>query len=146
LTASWQATDWWRLQTLFTFLTGDFQMPDNELTGAPIHSGFASPRYQASLRSSIDVTKNVEFDTWLRYVDEVNGAGADMPGLTPAERRIPAYVTFDVRLAWRPAEHVELSVGGQNLAGFHPEFIPTYVSTQRTEVGPSVFGKITLRF
>ncbi|HEU5070316.1 MAG TPA: TonB-dependent receptor [Verrucomicrobiae bacterium] len=146
LTASWQATDWWRLQTLFTFITGDFEMPNNEVTGAPIHSGFASPRYQASLRSSIDVTKNVEFDTWLRYVDEVKGAGAEMPGLTPEARRIPAYVTFDVRVAWRPSEHVELSVGGQNLAGFHREFIPTYVSTQRTEVGPGIFGKITLRF
>ena len=70
---------------------------------------------------------------------------ADNPAV-PIDRRIPAYVTFDLRLAWRPSKRLELSVTGQNLAGTHREFNPTFVTTQQTEVGPAIFGKLTLRF
>lgn len=146
LSATWQAAEWWRLKALFTFLDSDLHQPVNSLTGQPSSDGFASPRYQASLRSGMDLARNVEFDVWVRYVDEVAGPGSAIPGLAASDRQIPSYVTFDLRLTWRPLENVELSLVGQNLAGSHREFIPTFFSTQQTEVSPSIFGKLTVRF
>lgn len=145
LSATWQAAEWWRLQAAGTFLQSDLRMPLNDVTGERGRAFFASPEYQASLRSSMDLGRGVEFDAWLRFVDEIDAAGADNPAV-PIDRRIPAYVTFDLRLAWRPSKRLELSVTGQNLAGTHREFNPTFVTTQQTEVGPAVFGKLTLRF
>jgi len=37
---------------------------------------------------------------------------------------VPAYTSFNVRLAWTPAKNVELSLVGQNLFDdHHPEFV-----------------------
>jgi iron complex outermembrane receptor protein len=146
LSTTWQATDWWRLQALFTFLGADLHVPLNTVTGQPAQSGFASPRYQASLRSGFDLGRHVEFDAWVRFVDEVQGAGAPQPGVPADSGTIPSYVTFDLRLAWRPKSSVEFSLVGQNLAGPHLEFAPTFVSTQRIEVPRSVFVQLSLRF
>ena len=146
LSATWQATDWWRLQALFSYIDADLHRPINGVTGQPNVSTFATPRHQASLRPSMDLSRNVEFDVWVRYVAEVENAGAPLPTAPPGSGNIPAYVTFDLRLAWRPCKNVELSIVGQNLADPHPEFVPTFVSTQYTEVGRSVYARFTLEF
>jgi iron complex outermembrane receptor protein len=87
------------------------------------------------LRSSIDVTRDVEFDATLRYVDSLPSLNVD------------SYVALDLRLGWRPNEHVELSIVAQNLFdNQHREFSPTTVATGATEVESSVYGKITIRF
>ncbi len=59
---------------------------------------------------------------------------------------IPAYVTMDARLAWRPMTGVELSVVGQNL--IEQRHIET-VSDQtviRHEMERTVYGKVTWAF
>jgi iron complex outermembrane receptor protein len=78
---------------------------------------------------------NIEFDSTLRYVD-----------VLPAPK-IPSYLTLDLRLAWSPRKNLEFAIVGQNLLDDrHPEFAPTFVGTQKTEVQRSVYGTVLWRF
>lgn len=70
--------------------------------GNPLSAG-ASPRGQLSVRSWWNVTDNVDLDVWLRHVDQLRAGPVD------------AYTDLDVRIAWRPTVHLELSVTGKNL-------------------------------
>ncbi len=73
----------------------------------------SAPRHQVQLRSALDLTRKVSFDTSLYYVSALQGLG------------VPAYTRLDTRLAWRLSEQFELSVLGQNLLdNRHPEFRP----------------------
>lgn len=93
------------------------------------------PHHQAQLRGSLDLPFNLELDAWFRYVDKL------------ATRGVSDYSTIDLRLGWRPSKNVEVSIVGQNLLDDqHPEFSPTTIRTQFTEVERSVYGKITWRF
>jgi iron complex outermembrane receptor protein len=80
-----------------------------------------------SLRSLLNLTDEIELDTWGRYVDE----------LYIDYRNIPAYFTLDVRLGWHPHKDLQLSFSAQNLLdNHHPEFsddlyIPTASQIQR---------------
>lgn len=137
--AAWQATEQWRLTASYTYLNMQLHLDPGSTAAA---AGAAaperqSPRHQAALRSRLDLSSNVEFDTAFRYVDS-------LPGLAPG---IPAYWTTDVRLAWRPRKEVELSVVGQNLAArSHPEFTTGNAGPLPREIERSVYGKITWRF
>ncbi len=94
----------------------------------------------------MDLSRQVELDVWLRYADSLESTGASVPGVSVVDPNIPSYLTFDVRLAWRPTKDLELALVGQNLAGSHREFNPTFVSTSVTEVSRSVYGKLTWKF
>ena len=146
LAATFQANDWWRLHAQFSVIEADLHEPANSLTGARSTPDISSPNYQASLRSSMDLGKQVELDAWLRYSDGFTSLGASVPGLSSVNANIPSYVTFDLRLAWHPIKNLELALVGQNLAGSQREFNPTFVSTAVTEVSRSIYGKLTWKF
>jgi iron complex outermembrane recepter protein len=130
LAANWAVLDWWRLYAAYTFLEVTEQAHD----GTPLEPD-PTPRHQVSLRSQTELTKNVEFDLWLRYVDS-------LPGIN-----IGGYVTFDTRLSWRPVKNLELSLVGQNLAHDHLlEFIPEIINTLPTATERSFYGKATWTF
>jgi len=57
---------------------------------------------------------------------------------------VPAYVAVDLRLAWRPNEHMELAVVAQNaLDDQHPEF---GAGANRNEIQRSVYTTFTIRW
>ena len=94
-----------------------------------------SPHHQISPRSSMDMFRNLKFDLWVRYADNLS------------IQDIGSYITLDARLGWRPHKDVELSIVGQNLLDSdHPEFLPEMLATSLTEVERSVYGKITWQF
>lgn len=136
--ATIQAFDYWRLQSGYSYLQmqlhrhpGSFDFLTERFT----ESG--SPHHQIFLRSSIDLGRYVEFDTTFRYVDNVILRGAN----------IPSYFTMDVRLGWRPNRNWEFAIVGQNLLDDrHPEFAPSFIATQQTELERSVYAKVTWRF
>jgi iron complex outermembrane receptor protein len=100
------------------------------------------PQNTLSLRSSLDLRDDVEFDLWLRFADQL-APGAFPEGTTP----IPAYLTFDARLAWQATPNLELSVVGRNLAQpQHPEFANNFYMPYQSEVERSVYVKAALRF
>ena len=93
------------------------------------------PKHQFTFRTQIDLVRNVELDAFFRYISK-------LPGL-----EVASYKTLDLRLAWKPARNVELSVVGQNLLqSHHQEFAPELIHTMPVHIQRGVFGKVTVRF
>ncbi len=134
--ATWDATDWWRLNGSFTW----FQM---DLRKDPISTdqnveGFEGndPEFQWSLRSHIDLPSNWEFDQMLYYVGSLKS------------QQVRSYFRLDLRLGWRPAKKVEFSLVGQDLLDHqHQEWGDDRIQTNdRNLVERSLFGKLVLKF
>ncbi len=91
-----------------------------------------APTHQVVLRASYDFSRHVSLDADLRYVDNVQA--------------VPAYVTADVRLSWRPRADLEVSLAGQNLLhGQHTEQTSA-TGLPTAEVPRGFYGKITWHF
>jgi iron complex outermembrane receptor protein len=133
LAVDWQALDWWRLHAAYSFI--EIELKNNGTTPGTQRDAY-SPRHVISIRSNMDVRKNVEFDLWFRYVDEISFS--DVPG----------YSTMDARIGWKPWRDLELAIVGQNLfADHHLEFGNSeMLGVNATEVSRSVYAKTTWRF
>jgi iron complex outermembrane receptor protein len=92
------------------------------------------PENQLHLKSFINISKQVEFDTMLHYVDRLPAWG------------VRAYTRLDARLGWRPSDRIEFSLGVQNVIDTtHREFgAPTIENP--TLIERAVVGSITIRF
>lgn len=127
--ADWQVMQQWRLKASYAYLYAVIHGDDTG-TDEFTESFFmrSNPRNQFQVRSLYDITKQIEFDLWLRYV-----------GSLP-ELNVDQYITTDARLSWKPIENIELSVVGQNLfEEGHSEF-------STLEVERSIYGKLVWRF
>jgi len=145
LAANWQVADRWRLQLAYSYLRLNIDnQPDlsNTALRLPVREG-SQPRHQVSLLSSFDVRDDLEFDLWLRYVDEIPELviGALVP--TTA---VDSYFSVNARLGWRPRQDLELSLVGANLLGSpHMEFVQeTYPFPEQVE--RTVYGQIKWSF
>jgi iron complex outermembrane receptor protein len=132
-TVHYQMTSWWRWTGSYTTVHKDLRLgagSHDPTGGAPEGD---DPTYQASLRASLDLPRQVELDGWLRRVDSL-----------PAPV-VPAYTEADLRLGWRPAAKLELSLVGRNLLhAHHPEFGAP--SPLREEVRRTIYGKVEWHF
>jgi iron complex outermembrane receptor protein len=126
LAADWQALDTWRLTLAYSYI------------GATEEAGERPPAHQASLRSQLELTKNIELDLWGRYV----AASHDY-----LKNRLSDYLNLDVRLGWKPLKTLDLSVVGRNLLHQRlQEFRPEFLQTQPSGTGRDVYGKVTWNF
>lgn len=138
---TYQPLDFWRLQSGLTYCQINIQGQDPASTATLLEG--STPRYEAFLRSSLDLGQHVTFDTTLRYVDSLNFPPSPL-GFTT---HIPSYLTLDARLAWKPWRHWEFALDGRDLLqSRHLEFAPTYIPTQQTAVVRSVYGTVTFTF
>jgi iron complex outermembrane receptor protein len=133
LWGSFQAMPSWRLHAGFSRLWQDLRLkPGSTDTGAVATAEGANPAYWWTLRSSLDLGPQTEFDLILRHVARLSNPD------------VPRYTALDMRLGWRPRPGVELSLSGQNLLGDgHGEFGD--VST-RTQFKRALFAKAEWRF
>lgn len=136
ISANFRVTDWWRVRADYSLLQMQLHLAGSSPAAfddrAIEHS---SPQNQVALRSWMDLPRGFECDAALRYVDSLSGV------------HVPAYFGLDLRVGWRPSKNVEISVVGQGLLDrHHPEFTPSFISTQFTEVETSIYGKVTIRF
>ena len=123
------ATDFWRLSASYSLLMVQVQ---GQPASAARTLELDAPTHQVVLRSSYDFTRLASLDAQLRYVDNVQA--------------IPAYVTADVRLSYRPTPNWELSLVGQNLLdGSHPEQA-SLVGAPTAEVPRGFYGRVTWRY
>lgn len=125
----WKASGNWLLGASYTYLhtliEGD-KVEEPQI--AALLSQGGNPRHLFSIRSNLDITPQIDFDLWFRFV-----------GRLP-ERDIDSYTVLDARLAWRPRPDLELSIVGQNLLERgHSEF-------SSLEVVRSLYGKIDWKF
>jgi iron complex outermembrane receptor protein len=126
LAAKWQILNWWRLDGSVSLLQVDI---DRAPGGHDVNNGAAEandPGATFVIHSGMDLPWNLQFDSYLRYVD-------DLPN-----PHTPSYLTADVRLAWSPRKNLEVAIVGRNLFDeAHPEFRTT---TTSQEVERSVFA------
>ena len=132
LTARWQVTDHWRLSGSYSWL--QMRLRPNPASESE------SPQQQFQLRSDLDLSRNVQLNSALYFVDRVSAVTS--AGSAP----VPAYVRVDVGVTWRPTPSLELGLWGRNLLdNQHPEYY-SYRTTQRTEIPRSVIGTVTWKF
>jgi len=130
-----QALNWWRVQAAYTYLQMLLDLDGDSADPSSEDAEGGSPHNQFSFRSTMDLWNNLEFDLWVRWVDELPIQNVD------------SYFSLDVRLGWTLLEHIELSIVGQNLLDRrHIEFKQELYNTDITEVERSVYGKILWRF
>ncbi len=140
LSTSYRVCDWWRLHGGYDLLKEDIRVKPGRTDFNNALNETADPQHRFSIRSSMDLPRNIQFDTALRWVDafEFNNSGK------PAS--VPSYCELDVRLSWHPTKNIELSVVGQNL--LHDHHLEYVISSPnpREEIPRSVYGKVSWQF
>ncbi|MGA2583094.1 MAG: TonB-dependent receptor [Tepidisphaeraceae bacterium] len=131
-TANWQVTPAWRLSGSYTWLRTNFS-GGNPIIVSYLKGG--SPDNQAQLHSYYDVTRDLEFNASVYYVDAL------LLG------NIPSYVRLDLGTAWHPTPTLRISVGVQNLLdSHHVEFSSPNGDENSAEVPRTVYGEISYKF
>lgn len=136
IAATAQLTKRWRVQGSYSYFDAQLHREHGSHDGTTKTTDEgSSPHNQVSLQSLVDLGWNIQFDSTLRYVDTL---------LAP---KIPSYLTMDVRVAWSPRKDLEIAIVGRNLLDDqHPEFAPTFIGTQKSEVQRSVYGTVVWRY
>jgi len=134
VSSEWHPIDRWQLRAAYSYLRIQMITGQSLDPTARTPSG-GSPQHQASLRSLIQLPGNIELDLWGRFVDR-------LPAMN-----IPAYVSLDTRLGWKPIKNVEVSIVGQNLLeSRRPEFTTVIVAQNGTEPQRGAYIKLTWRY
>jgi iron complex outermembrane receptor protein len=134
LWASYGITDWWRLAAGFNWLHENLRFKSGSSGLGGIAQAGNDPHHQLSLRSSVDLTHDLTFDTDLRGV-------AALPN--PA---VPSYYELNARLGWKVTDRLTLSLTGNNLLhAHHVEFAASAVAPA-VEIPRSVYLSAQWRF
>jgi iron complex outermembrane receptor protein len=107
---------------------------DSQDSTTAIESEGSTPRHAFQIRSQLNLPHKLEFDDAVYYVSKLQGP------------QIPTYARVDARLGWHPTEHLDISIGAQNLLDpRHFEFGSGDLA-EATQVGRDVYGKLTWYF
>jgi len=101
--SDYQALPWWRLSASLTVMDERFRFKAGASRILGLAQAGNSPKYQASLKSAMNLGEKVTLDAMLRYVSAL------------PDPRVPAYVELNGRIGWNLTERVQISVVGQNL-------------------------------
>ncbi|WP_211224885.1 TonB-dependent receptor plug domain-containing protein [Neptunomonas japonica] len=147
LSARWLVRPGWDIQASYSWLQQSLEhLPS--LT-EPLLSTSKAPVHQFSLRSSWDLTSNVEVDLGVYYVSALFPTGSDF--LVFGDYGVDEYVRTDLRVGWQISPEAELSIIGQNLLNkTHQEFNSSPLNVagfpENTEINRSISAKLTVRF
>ncbi|MBI3831764.1 MAG: TonB-dependent receptor [Planctomycetes bacterium] len=138
--ANWDPIDRVKFSAGYSFLKILLHKDSNaRAKDAEIAEG-QTPEHQFQFRSLVDLPHNLQFDTAVYFDNRLKSIGFDSNKNEAIDS--PSYTRLDVRLGWRPTEHLDLSVGGQNLLKTrHEEFGPG-----SSEIERNVYLKLTLKF
>jgi iron complex outermembrane receptor protein len=132
--ANWQATSRWQLQAWYTYLSIHRDTEQGSSLDKPTDNG-VDPESQFAIRSLMNLTDTIDFDTRLRWVDNI------------PLYNLPSYYELDVRLGWHLCSDVEFSLIGANLLNDdHAEYVSQTIAVTPSQIQRSVFGKVTYRF
>jgi iron complex outermembrane receptor protein len=124
-----QLTSWWRLSPSMTYLQEKFSFKPGSsgLLGTP--EAADDPKYQAALKSSMDLAKAWMLDLQLRYV-------SDLPS-----PHVASYTELNGRLSWTLSDRFALALrGGNLLQERHSEYV------QGAYIPRSVLAVLQCRF
>jgi iron complex outermembrane receptor protein len=129
---------WWRVTASSAYLHMSVQPGGTDLNRGRFLAG-ATPRHQLGVRSYLDLPAAFQLDAMFRHLTDVERhpvvtSGAGFPG----------YAELDLRLAWRGARQLELSVLGQNL--LHPSHVEFGDPDARGEIERGVYVRAAWGF
>jgi len=123
IATEWRPADYWRLQLNASrmWLDGMPLQTSNLVYGS-------SPKYQGSLRSSLDVNESQRFDLWWRRIGGLEGQGLN--GWPVTNTPIAARTELDLRYAVQVSKPLEVALAAQNLLSkqqlqFYPDYMPS---------------------
>jgi iron complex outermembrane recepter protein len=136
---NYQVLDNWSLHAGYTWLREHLVVKPGQFDLNDALNETADPKDQLSVRSSLDLPRQVQLDASLRWVDALHINEG------PTLGTVPSYFELDSRLGWQASRQLELSIAGQNLLhARHPEY--GYPSPTRTEIERSVYAKATWHY
>lgn len=110
---SYRLAESWQLSAGYSYLHKNLNRKADSTDASSVASN-TDPRHQASLRSRLNLPRNLELDLGLRYVDELR------------KPPVPDYLALDLRLGWHLGSQLEVALIGNNLLDErHAEFIPS---------------------
>lgn len=131
---NWSVTPRWKVSGGYSWLKMNLHLnPGSTDTTSVIQEKY-SPEHEFNIRSYLNISHSVSFDSALYYV-------ASLPGY-----HVPAYTRADARLAWQIRKPLQVSITGQNL--LQPQHFEFGQLDQvlPSQAGRSVFGEIRLSF
>ncbi len=132
ISSNWNVTSHWRLIPSYSWLKFDLRLAPGSHDTTSLADAGESPQHQFQIRSNLDISKRLQFDSALYYV-------SSLPTVD-----VSAYARVDARLGFRPRKDLEISLAGQNLqGGRHVEFVSTEGPYTRAAISRSVFVKLT---
>jgi iron complex outermembrane receptor protein len=136
---NYQVSQAWSLHAGYTLLEEHLRVKPGETDLNNAHNEIADPQHQASLRSSLNLPRHVEWDMALRWIDAVHLYSGALTGT------VPSYFELNTRLAWHASARLEFSVAGENLLhNHHPEY--GFPDPSRAEIERSAYGKVAWRY
>jgi iron complex outermembrane recepter protein len=134
LAADWQVYDNWRLAAAYSLLQMDLWVSKSSRDTNSTQIADKSPQHQFNIRSYLNISPQLEFDTLLYFVDSLPGYDID------------SYIRMDAYLRWLPRDNLEFAVGIQNMLDSQHQEFSSREGIIPTEVEREVYGKITWRF
>ena len=133
---NWKITDRWTLSPGYSLLLVHTH-PNSTETRAVTDTEGSDPRHQAQIRSHVEMSHNLGWDTSVYFVDRLP--------LPP--QPLSSYTRLDTQLTWRFGERMEVNLVGQNLLqDHHTESNFAATSVNVSQVKRSAYAKITWRF
>lgn len=123
--------DWWRVIVAYTYLYN--------------REGFPDPTHYGNVRSQMDLPFDLQLDVILYMVGNIRVAGSGSATLSSGSD-VDSYERLDLRLGWKPAEHWELEIVGQNLIEQRHEEFDAELGISAAEVQRGVYGQVTFRY
>jgi iron complex outermembrane receptor protein len=135
LAANWNISSRWRISASYSWI--ETQLHHDAGTANTLETIYegSSPRNQFQLHSYFDVTRNLELNTSLYYVDNLRTGD------------VPPYTRVDAGVTWRPREALSFSVGVQNIFdNRHPEFRSPLFFDASTETPRTCYVRMELEY
>ncbi len=146
ITTLWQAKPWLSLAFTYSWQKLDVATKNGLTTTELINETFQStntPRHQASLRATIDLSSSWQVNSSLRYVDSIYGLSSlDLQTTIP----VPAYTVFDLNLIWKAKKNLEIMLAGQGLLDDSRLEYVSELFTPATEIERAIYAKVTWHF
>jgi iron complex outermembrane receptor protein len=134
VSANYNITDNWRIMASYSLLLLNAHMTDSVAVDGQDVLERGSPRNQFQLRTYYNVTRNLQLNAALYYVDNAS------------HHQIPAYIRTDASLSWTVHKSMDLTIGAQNLFDDrHPEF-GSELFDVATEPDRAFYAQLSWRF
>ncbi len=139
--ANWQAAQNWRLAGSYSLLIANVhdEIPGMTPSAAAVATSF--PRDMFQMHSYYDITRNLQFNSSLYYVERTGSGNV----LGPVGPPVPSYVRVDFGVTWHPFPDLQLAAGIQN-AFEHHHLEASYNATSSAEVDRALYVQATWRY